>query len=171
VLIADHVKAVEVTETFEATTLNQLLQMICTNVGANIPLCSSYQTTTTTTTAASTSASSSAQPGVSTSATAQSTAAATATTTPSASALQRAHWCRFNNGSYLSLGQTFMYSACALCQCTQSKAILCTTLQCMTTYCIDNSQPATRPGQCCSQCAYDQAPTACVINGVSFPHG
>jgi len=92
-------------------------------------------------------------------------------TTPTATSLERAHWCRFNNGSYLTLGQTFMYTECALCQCTQSRIIRCITLQCMPTYCIDNSVPSHRAGQCCSQCAYEGPPTSCVQNGITFPHG
>lgn len=85
--------------------------------------------------------------------------------------LERAHWCSFSNGSYIPLGYTFMYSACAICQCTQSRAIRCNNLQCMDTFCIDNSVPSRRPGQCCTQCAYDVNSTACIQNGISFPHG
>lgn len=99
------------------------------------------------------------------------------TTTPitsgssSASPLQQAHWCSFSNGSYIPLGYTFMYSACTLCQCTQSHAILCTVLQCMPTFCIDGSTPAPRPDQCCSQCAYEPNATACIISSINFPDG
>lgn len=91
--------------------------------------------------------------------------------TTSATNLQLAHWCQFNNGSYLSYGYTFMYTACAICQCTQTRAIRCTNLQCMPTYCIDGSSPTTRTGQCCSQCAYEQPATTCTDNGVTFPQG
>ena len=89
----------------------------------------------------------------------------------SSTVLERAHWCRFNNGSYISLGYTFMYSACAICQCTQSRAIRCTTLQCMPSFCIDNSTPTRRPDQCCSQCAYENGSSSCTYRGVTFPHG
>jgi len=93
-----------------------------------------------------------------------------ATTGPD-STLERAHWCRFDNGTYVPFGYTFMHTECTLCQCIPSHEIWCTTLQCMPTYCIDDSTPAPREGQCCAQCAYEKASTACVINDVSFPHG
>lgn len=89
----------------------------------------------------------------------------------SSTVLERAHWCRFNNGSHISLGYTFMYSACAICQCTLSRAIRCTTLQCMPNFCIDDSTPTRRPGQCCSQCAYENGSSSCTYRGVTFPHG
>jgi hypothetical protein len=92
-------------------------------------------------------------------------------TTSSATTLERAHWCRFNNGSYLTLGSTYMNTACDICQCTQSRAIRCVTLQCKTTYCIDDSTPFTSKGQCCSQCAYENKTAACLVNGVTYPHG
>lgn len=84
---------------------------------------------------------------------------------------QRDRWCQFRNGTYLSLGYTFMHTECALCQCTQSREIRCTNLQCMPTYCVDNSTPSRKSGQCCPQCVYETKSTPCVINGVSFPHG
>jgi len=98
------------------------------------------------------------------------TTAATSNTTQSASALERAHWCRFSNGTYIPLGYTFMYSECSLCQCTQTRIIRCSALQCMPAYCIDNSAPSLRPGQCCSQCAYEHNSTQCMVNGIAFPH-
>jgi hypothetical protein len=172
-------------EIIQVMTLQQFLQMICQNYGANVPLCSADTTTTTTITVTTTptnvqtspitpSLPASSGPSSTTqSSTTSSTtvAAATTTTTLSASALERAHWCRFSNGSYLSLLQTFMYTNCDICQCTQAHTISCTTLQCMTTFCIDGSAPVTQSGQCCSQCSYDPPPTACIVNGISFPHG
>lgn len=154
-------------------TLDQFLQMICQNFGSKSPICSAYTTTTTTTTTTSQSTTQGAGIPLSTQpdTTASTTVAATSTTSLSGSALERAHWCQFSNGSYLSLLQTFMYNDCDICQCTQAHTIQCTKLQCMTTYCIDGSIPATRSGQCCSQCSYDQDPSMCVVNGISFPHG
>jgi len=84
--------------------------------------------------------------------------------------LERAHWCRFNNGSYLPLGQSYI-DKCILCQCTTSRAIRCARLQCMPTYCIDDSMPFRNSSQCCTQCAYEVPKNACVYNGLSFPHG
>lgn len=91
--------------------------------------------------------------------------------TTSATSLERAHWCRFSNGSFIPLAFTFMYSACQLCQCTQSREIRCATLQCMSTYCIDNSVPSRRSGQCCTQCTSDVNSTSCQLSGITFPHG
>jgi hypothetical protein len=95
------------------------------------------------------------------------------TTLPDGSStnLERAHWCRFNNGSYLSLGYIFTYSDCAVCQCTQSHAIRCVTLQCMPTFCIDGTTPLRRPNQCCSQCAYENGSSSCPYKGATYPHG
>ena len=89
----------------------------------------------------------------------------------SSSTLERSHWCRFTNGSYIPLGYTFMHTACAVCQCTQNHAIRCSTLQCMTTYCIDNSTPMRRQDQCCPQCRYENQSSTCAYNGVTYPHG
>jgi len=165
------------------------------------PICGDYTTTTTTTrsttrrTSTSTQSSStdtdsseeestltSASTSTSTSAETESTSTSTvspvsftstadSSTSMSPSALQRAHWCRFTNGTHVPLGYTFMHTECALCQCLLSRDISCTTLQCMPTYCIDGSTPTPRQGQCCAQCEYENTSTACVINGVSFPHG
>jgi len=93
------------------------------------------------------------------------------TTTQDPTSLERAHWCRFNNGSYVPLGYVFMNSVCSMCQCTQSRSIRCQTLQCMPTYCIDNSMPYRKSGQCCTQCAYEVSKGSCVYNNISFPHG
>jgi hypothetical protein len=98
-----------------------------------------------------------------------STSAGDSTSTPTA--LERAHWCRFNNGSYLSLGYAFMKTVCMMCQCTTSRMIRCQMLECLPTYCIDNSKPIVLSGQCCTQCAYDPPATPCLYNGVSFAHG
>lgn len=144
-------------------------------------ICDAYTTTTTTTTTASTTTSKKApivdkdsesnEKPVTTTTTTTTTAEASTTKQPSASALERAHWCQFKNGSYLSLGQTFIYNQCSLCQCTTSRAIRCTNLQCMSTYCIDGTTPYVREGQCCQQCGYDNTSSACVVNGIKFPHG
>jgi hypothetical protein len=160
----------------QVISLSQFFQTFCqNNVWAPyMSICNSYAASSTTTSTASSassmtttyqSSSSDSNSGQTT------TVAATTSTTQSASALQRAHWCRFSNGTYIALGYTFMYTTCTLCQCTQSHAITCTTLQCVPDYCIDNSAPSLRQGQCCSQCAYEPNATACVVNGISFPHG
>lgn len=97
------------------------------------------------------------------------TAATTSTSTPSS--LERAHWCRQNNGSYLPLGYTYMQGKCMMCQCLQSRMIRCGGMQCMPTYCIDNSKPIIPQGQCCTQCPYELSNTACVYNGITYQHG
>lgn len=84
---------------------------------------------------------------------------------------QRAQWCRFGNGTFLGLGQTYMHTACSMCQCTTSRAIRCTALQCLPTYCIDDSMPSRKQGHCCAQCAYENNNSSCVYKGLSFPHG
>ena len=168
---------------------DQFFQWLCSNSinAAWLPICGSSTTTTTaaatTTTTRATSASTSTESSTrpttapSTSATDRSTSMSPSTSTDdqstsiSASALERAHWCRFDNGTYVPYLYMFMHTECALCQCTPSHEIWCTTLQCMPTYCIDGSTPAPRDGQCCAQCTYEKASTACVINDVSFPHG
>ncbi|CAF1159443.1 unnamed protein product [Adineta steineri] len=111
----------------------------------------------------------------SSSSTAASTTASTTTTTiddgGNLTALERAHWCRFSNGSFLPYGQTFMNSICSMCQCTKSRAIRCQLLECLPTYCIDNTMPYRKDGQCCAQCGYEVARNSCVYNGITFPHG
>jgi hypothetical protein len=99
------------------------------------------------------------------------TTGANGKTSTSATPLQNALWCRFNNGSYLSRGATFMDTACRLCQCQQSRDIRCVDLVCKTTYCIDDSAPFTKKGQCCSQCSYENNTNTCTVNGATFPHG
>jgi len=94
-----------------------------------------------------------------------------ANTTSGPTSLQRAHWCRFSNGTYLPFGYSYMQTACSLCQCTQSRAIRCQALQCMPTYCVDNSMPIRKSGQCCTTCGYENPTNSCVYNGISFPHG
>lgn len=177
--------------TFEVMTTDQFYQWLCENNSwlQGWDICQSTTATTQTSTDSSTtttdyvdyigaSSSTSSTFELESSSTTQSSTSSSdssssdsSSTTLSASALQRAHWCRFTNGSYLPLGSTFMYTECSLCQCTQSHAIRCANLQCMTTYCIDNSTPYRRTGQCCTQCAYDTNSNACVVNGVTLPHG
>ncbi|CAF1985918.1 unnamed protein product [Rotaria magnacalcarata] len=89
----------------------------------------------------------------------------------SISPLQSAHWCLLTNGTYLPLDYLFMNTPCTICQCTSSRDVLCATLACMNTYCVDDSTPAVRYGQCCPQCAYEAKASACYVNGVGFPHG
>jgi hypothetical protein len=86
-------------------------------------------------------------------------------------ALQRAHWCRMNNGTHIALGQTYIHALCNMCRCTASHAILCDMVQCMATYCIDDKRPILRKGQCCTQCDYDLSTESCVVNGTTYPHG
>jgi hypothetical protein len=91
--------------------------------------------------------------------------------TTSSTPLERAHWCKFQNGSTIALGYSFMYSACAVCQCLPNRLIRCTNLPCMSTFCIDGSQPTRREGQCCAQCAYENNSNTCTYNSISVPHG
>jgi hypothetical protein len=121
-----------------------------------------------------------AQPGI-----CQSTSTPPGTTTPattsagpnlggsssSLSPLESAHWCHLTNGTYLSLGYLFMYTPCTICQCTSTRDVRCAKLACMNTYCVDDSAPAVRDGQCCPQCAYEASANKCYANGVGFPHG
>jgi len=160
--------------TFEEITWDQFVQLICqiNPLASMMSICSTYTSTTTTSTSIAINMTTDYEyTSPQSSTTSSASELETTTTTESASALQRAHWCKFTNGTYIPLGYTFMRTECSLCQCTQSHAIGCTTLQCMPTYCIDNSAPSVRPGQCCSQCAYDQTSTACIINGITFPDG
>ncbi|CAF1232955.1 unnamed protein product [Rotaria magnacalcarata] len=95
-------------------------------------------------------------------------------TSSSHSPLERAVWCRTRNNTYLALGGTYMQSMCTMCICTSSRIIRCARLECMPTYCVDNSAPIRKNGQCCTQCAYDQSygnQTTCVSNGITYPHG
>ena len=137
-------------------TWNQFIEWFCkSNAAANwVSVCNSATTTTTSSDAQGT--------------TPSTTSASTTSFIPVS---QRDRWCQFRNGTYLALDYTFMHTECALCQCTQSREIRCTNLQCMPTHCMDGSTPSPKPGQCCPQCAYETKSTPCVINGVSFPHG
>ncbi|CAM4952610.1 unnamed protein product [Rotaria socialis] len=95
-------------------------------------------------------------------------------TPSSTSPLERAVWCRTRNNTYLALGATYMQSVCTMCTCTKSRAIRCSRLQCMPTYCVDGSAPTRQSDQCCTQCAYYQSfanQTTCVSNGITYPHG
>lgn len=92
-------------------------------------------------------------------------------TTNTLSVLERAHWCRFPNGTYVPLNSVFAYRACSICQCTRMRVIRCQPLQCMPTYCVDNTMPTRRNGQCCTQCAYEKTANACSYNNFTFPHG
>jgi hypothetical protein len=94
----------------------------------------------------------------------------TSTAVPRAS-LEHAHWCRFSNGSFVPLGYSFIHKACSLCECTQSRALRCQLLQCMPTYCVDNTMPHRKPGQCCTQCGYEVTANSCLYKGINFPHG
>lgn len=90
------------------------------------------------------------------------------TTTPTA--LQRAYWCQFDNGTYVSLGQTFYYTSCLLCQCTQTRDIRCHSLQCQATQCTDGTTAVVQNNQCCPTCVTDTS-TSCVYGGITFPQG
>jgi hypothetical protein len=93
-------------------------------------------------------------------------------TTSGPTSLERAHWCRSRNGTYVPLGYWYMNNVCTLCQCTKSRMIRCELLQCMPTYCMDNTMPYRKSGQCCTQCGYEHAENStCVYNGITFPHG
>lgn len=100
------------------------------------------------------------------------TTSITASTSSEPTLLERAHWCRFRNGTYVPLGYSYTNNACTLCQCTKSRMIHCQLLQCMPTYCVDNSMPHRKAGQCCTQCRYEDAiNSSCVYNGITYPHG
>jgi hypothetical protein len=165
-------KVVEKRATFQIMTMDEFLHTFCQNSAFSQYW---YACPASTTTAATTTTKMTTPPpggnGMGGQSTPPSPALPTTTTTLSPSALQRAHWCSFNNGSYIPLGYTFMYTTCSMCQCTQSRSILCTNLQCVASYCIDGSKPSARPGQCCQQCAYEPPPTACSYGGITFPHG
>jgi len=90
------------------------------------------------------------------------------TTTP-ASPLARATWCRLNNGTYLAYNYTFMNGLCTYCQCTASRLVTCLQFQCMAAYCIDNTMPSRRAGQCCAQCSTDVQSNSCTSPGISVP--
>jgi len=125
------------------------------------PPCSTSTTTSSTTTAA----------GDSSEETVDTTTTEIANTTTEPTSLERAHWCRFGNGTYLPLGYSYMHTVCQLCQCTKSRIIRCQLLQCMPTYCVDNSMPVRKAGQCCTTCGYEIPTNSCVYNGISYPHG
>lgn len=87
-------------------------------------------------------------------------------------ALERAHWCRFSNGTYVPFNLEFYHTPCTLCHCTKSRSFHCQALQCMPTYCIDNARPVRGDGQCCTRCASDSLlNSSCVYNGTTYPHG
>ncbi|CAF3445221.1 unnamed protein product [Rotaria sp. Silwood1] len=90
---------------------------------------------------------------------------------PESTSLERAHWCRHRNGTFFALGYTYMQSVCSMCQCTSSRIIRCSTVQCMPAYCIDDTMPNRKPGHCCAQCGYEAPGNSCLYNGVPFPHG
>lgn len=143
-------------------TWDQFIDWFCKNNPASswVSVCNSATTTTTPSSGGSTTGGQYTTPST-----------AASSTTSFVPTSQRDRWCQFRNGTYLSLGYTFMHTQCTLCQCTQTREIRCTNLQCMPTYCVDGSTPSPKPGQCCPQCAYETKSTPCVINSVSFPHG
>jgi len=152
---------------FQTLSPSQIYHLVCDNnpFAAYIDMCNPTTTapsTTTTDDASSTTQSSS---------TPFDLEITTSIDNSNTSALERAHWCSFSNGTYLALGYMFLYKPCVICQCAQSRVIRCTTLQCMATYCIDNSSPSVRDGQCCSQCPYEPNATTCMVNGINFPDG
>jgi len=100
-----------------------------------------------------------------------SSTASSSSTTSSPTVLESAYWCQLSNKTYLTLGQTYLQMPCIMCQCTKTKDIVCNSLQCMPTQCIDGSTPTTKTGQCCSTCAYETQANSCTQNGVTFPHG
>jgi hypothetical protein len=85
--------------------------------------------------------------------------------------LTHENWCRSGNGTYFPLGSTFMLTSCTTCQCTLSRAIHCSTSQCLPAYCIDNSMPVRQEGQCCARCVYEKVTDTCFYNGTRFQHG
>lgn len=80
-------------------------------------------------------------------------------------------WCQFNNGTKIPFGFTFLHTACTICECTKSRKIRCSLLQCLPAYCIDDTMPTRLEGQCCAQCKYEQPGSSCNYKNLSFPHG
>jgi hypothetical protein len=101
-----------------------------------------------------------------------STDASTTSSTDDPTALERAHWCRMSNGTYLALNYKFINSKCSLCQCMKGHNIRCQLIECMPTYCLDNSMPHREAGQCCTKCRTDIATnTTCLYDDIEYPHG
>jgi len=158
--------------TVEVVTNANVLGWLCQNNpwGLYMSWCSTTTASPQTSTAAqgaSTTSPGSSSTGASSSASSSSTGGSTSPP----SVLQSAHWCQFSNGTYLSLGQTYLAMPCLLCQCAQSQNIVCNTLQCMPSTCIDGSTPTVKPGNCCPTCSYETQATPCTQNGVTFPYG
>lgn len=87
------------------------------------------------------------------------------------SALETAHWCRFSNGTFVPYNHKFLHTPCTLCRCTKLRSFRCQPLECMVTYCADNSKPYRPEGQCCTRCAADPPSNSCLFNGTTYPHG
>ncbi|CAF1520406.1 unnamed protein product [Adineta ricciae] len=155
-----------VSVSIQTVSSNDILQWIC-DENPLAPYFGFCQGSTTTTSTASTSTKS----GGTLPSQVTSTMTTTVRAADSPTVLERAHWCRYPNGSYASQGYQFVDSNCNYCQCTKSRLISCHKMSCMATYCVDNTAPSRRPGQCCSQCAYETNSTGCVSDGYSFPHG
>ncbi|CAF2525994.1 unnamed protein product [Rotaria sp. Silwood2] len=162
-------------DSFEEIDTNDIYQWLCQNnlFASYVSFCrtTTPPSSTTQSTTRSTTVETSESSSTTTTFELETTTPSTTDSTSVPSSLERAHWCHLLNGTYLPLGYTFMYTACALCQCTQTRAVVCTTLRCMNTFCIDNSTPSPKPGQCCAQCAYEATSTSCEHNGITFPHG
>jgi hypothetical protein len=162
-------------DTIEIVSNVNLLQWLCQNNpwGLYFSWCAATTTTAPPQTTSTQKPSTAANAGAtsSSSSSTASPASTTSTTTSAPTALQSAHWCRFSNGTYITLGQTFMQMPCVICQCAQNHNILCATLQCMPTACIDNSTPQVKPGNCCPTCSYETQAMPCTQGGVTFPHG
>ena len=162
-------------ETVEIVGGSDLLGWLCQNSQWASYLgswCNTVTTTTTPTPVTSTAQSTAPSAGGSTSSIGGSTSTAS-TSSSSPSPLQNAFWCQLTNGTYLTNGQTYLQSQspCSMCQCTQSRAVVCKTLACMPTYCIDGSTPTVKSGNCCPTCAYETQALSCSVSGTIFPHG
>ncbi|CAF1148294.1 unnamed protein product [Rotaria sordida] len=175
--VGAHKNHVNEWDSVEETNTNSIKEWICQSSWAPyVFICKSDTTSTTTTesttdtTTEDTSTSSSTDSTFELETTTPGTTDSTDSSS-SPSSLERAYWCHLANGTYLSLGYSFMHTPCALCQCTQLRSVICTTLRCMDTYCIDDSTPISRQDQCCAQCAYEATSTSCAYNGITFPHG
>jgi len=170
-VVSSENKVVQKRATYQIMTLDQFLQTFCQNSFFSQYWYACPATTTTAATSATTQGSIVTTNGQTVPGQVTTSSYVLPSSTPASSSLERAHWCSFNNGSYIPLGYTFMYTSCAMCQCTQSRAIRCTNLQCVTAFCIDGSTPYARPDQCCKQCGYELTSSTCTYGGITFPHG
>lgn len=86
-------------------------------------------------------------------------------------ALERAHWCRMGNGTFVPLNHSFSHTPCTLCRCTIHRSFQCRLLECMPTYCLNNTRPVRPESECCTRCPADPPTASCVHDGDTYLHG